>query len=167
MTYLQFTNHDPTHWRNLAQQKREMAFRMKTAVARASLINAAEYYDDLAQQAARFVTNTSETGQELSESAARTALPEEPVSSDFQPTCEERALEMVVHPIGYAASPGQSPRDKEKIESQPGHRRIQPLHIFLFSCVIAVVLAIAGYHSLSLLQQPVSEAFSTDAVRLN
>jgi hypothetical protein len=51
MTYLQFTNHDPGHWRNLAQEKRGMADRMKTVMARASLVNAAEYYDELARRA--------------------------------------------------------------------------------------------------------------------
>jgi hypothetical protein len=162
MTYLQFTNHDPTHWRNLAQQKREMAFRMKTVVARASLINAAEYYDDLAQRAARFANDTSETGRELSESARA-----EPVSSELQPASEQRALEMVIRQIEQDASAGQSPRDKEKTEPQPGHGPIQPFYVFLFACVIAVVLAIAGYYSLSLIQQPASEAFSTEAVRLN
>jgi hypothetical protein len=51
MTYFQFTNHDPGHWRNLAQEKRDMANRMKTVMARASLANAAEYYDELARRA--------------------------------------------------------------------------------------------------------------------
>jgi len=166
MTYLQFTNHDPTHWRNLAQQKREMAFRMKTVVARASLINAAEYYDDLAQRAARFVNNTSDTGQELSE-CARIALANKLVSSDPQLACEQGALETVIHRIEQDPSAGPSPRDREKTGPQRGHGPIQPFYVFLFACIVAIVLAITGYYSLSLIQQPVSEAFSTDAVRLN
>ncbi len=38
---------------------------------------------------------------------------------------------------------------------------------FTLACVIAVLLAVAGYYYLSSLQVPVSEAFSTSAVRLN
>jgi hypothetical protein len=38
---------------------------------------------------------------------------------------------------------------------------------FILACVIAAVLAVAGYYYLSSIQIPVSEAFSTSAVRLN
>jgi hypothetical protein len=51
MTYLQFTNHDPGYWRHLSQEKRNMAKRMKTVLAKASLVNAADYYDELAKRA--------------------------------------------------------------------------------------------------------------------
>jgi hypothetical protein len=41
------------------------------------------------------------------------------------------------------------------------------MRAFLSACVIAVVLAIVGYYGLRAIQEPVSEAFSTSAVRLN
>jgi hypothetical protein len=41
------------------------------------------------------------------------------------------------------------------------------MRAFLSACLIAIVLAIAGYYALSTVQEPVSEAFSTNAVRLN
>jgi hypothetical protein len=41
------------------------------------------------------------------------------------------------------------------------------MRAFLSACVIAVALAIAGYYGLRAIQEPVSEAFSTSAVRLN
>jgi hypothetical protein len=41
------------------------------------------------------------------------------------------------------------------------------MRAFFIACVVAIVLAIAGYYALSAIQQPVSEAFSTSAVRLN
>jgi hypothetical protein len=44
------TNHDPQYWRNLAQQKRDMAARMQSAEARASFIHAAEYYEQMARR---------------------------------------------------------------------------------------------------------------------
>ena len=144
MTYLQFTNHDPAHWRSLAQQKREMALRMKTVVARSCLINAAEYYDELAQRATRFVDSTSEGPQELS------ALADKPVPKQV-------------------ASTGQSARDKVAgtTASRPQRGPIFSIGVFLAGCAAAGLLAIGCYYSLSLIQQPVSEAFSTDAVRLN
>jgi hypothetical protein len=43
-------NHDPQYWRDLAQQKREMAGRMHSADARASFMNAADYYEQIARQ---------------------------------------------------------------------------------------------------------------------
>jgi hypothetical protein len=41
------------------------------------------------------------------------------------------------------------------------------MRAFVIACVIAVVLAIAGYYALSTIQEPVAEAFSSSAVRLN
>jgi hypothetical protein len=41
------------------------------------------------------------------------------------------------------------------------------MRAFLAACVIAVVLAVAGYYGLRSIQEPVSEAFSTNAVRLS
>ena len=41
------------------------------------------------------------------------------------------------------------------------------MRAFLSACLIAIVLAIAGYYGLRTIQEPVSEAFSTNAVRLN
>jgi hypothetical protein len=41
------------------------------------------------------------------------------------------------------------------------------MRAFLSACLIAIVLAIAGYYALTVVQEPVSEAFSTNAVRLN
>ncbi len=41
------------------------------------------------------------------------------------------------------------------------------MRAFFAACVIAAVLAIAGYYALSTIQQPVAEAFSSSAVRLN
>jgi hypothetical protein len=41
------------------------------------------------------------------------------------------------------------------------------MRAFIVACLIAVILAIAGYYYLSSIQIPVSEAFSSDAVRLN
>ena len=38
---------------------------------------------------------------------------------------------------------------------------------FIVACLIAVVLAVAGYYVLSSIQQPVSQAFSSNAVRLD
>jgi hypothetical protein len=38
---------------------------------------------------------------------------------------------------------------------------------FIVACLIAIVLAVAGYYVLSSIQQPVSQAFSSDAVRLD
>jgi hypothetical protein len=48
---IQLTNHDPKHWRDLAQQKRDMAGRMRTIAARTRLIHAAEYYEQMAKRA--------------------------------------------------------------------------------------------------------------------
>ena len=50
MNIVHLTNHDPKHWRDLAQEKRNMADQMKTAMARTRLIHAAEYYEELARQ---------------------------------------------------------------------------------------------------------------------
>jgi hypothetical protein len=41
------------------------------------------------------------------------------------------------------------------------------MRAFLAACAVAIVLAIAGYYGLRAIQEPVSEAFSTSAVRLN
>jgi hypothetical protein len=41
------------------------------------------------------------------------------------------------------------------------------MRAFIVGCLIAVILAVAGYYYLSSIQIPVSEAFSSDAVRLN
>jgi len=41
------------------------------------------------------------------------------------------------------------------------------MRAFFIACVIAVVLAIGGYYALRAIQQPVAEAFSSSAVRLN
>ena len=38
---------------------------------------------------------------------------------------------------------------------------------FILACVAAAALAVAGFYWLSSIQEPVSEAFSTSAVRLN
>jgi hypothetical protein len=37
---------------------------------------------------------------------------------------------------------------------------------FIFACVAAVVIAVAGYYVLNLFQEPVSVAFSTESVRI-
>jgi hypothetical protein len=47
---IQLTNHDPKHWRDLAQQKRDMAGRMRTIAAKTRLIHAAEYYEQMAKR---------------------------------------------------------------------------------------------------------------------
>jgi hypothetical protein len=52
-------------------------------------------------------------------------------------------------------------------ECYQGRREDLDMRAFLSACVIAVVLAIAGYYGLRAIQEPVSEAFSTSAVRLN
>jgi len=44
------TNHDPQYWRDLAQKKRDLANRMHTIGARASFMNAAEYYEQMAMR---------------------------------------------------------------------------------------------------------------------
>jgi len=41
------------------------------------------------------------------------------------------------------------------------------IRTFILACVIAAVLAVAGYYVLAAIQVPVSEAFSTSAVRLD
>jgi len=41
------------------------------------------------------------------------------------------------------------------------------MRAFLAACVVAVVLAIVAYYGLRSIQEPVAEAFSTSAVRLN
>jgi hypothetical protein len=41
------------------------------------------------------------------------------------------------------------------------------MRAFIVGCLIAVILAIAGYYYLSSIQISASEAFSSDAVRLN
>jgi hypothetical protein len=41
------------------------------------------------------------------------------------------------------------------------------MRAFFIACVIALILAIGGYYALSAIQEPVAEAFSTSAVRLN
>ncbi|HSR78867.1 MAG TPA: hypothetical protein VLN57_19990 [Xanthobacteraceae bacterium] len=41
------------------------------------------------------------------------------------------------------------------------------MRAFVAACAVAIVLAIAGYYGLRAIQEPVSEAFSTSAVRLN
>lgn len=38
---------------------------------------------------------------------------------------------------------------------------------FMLGCVVAIALAVGGYYYLSSIQIPVSQAFSTSAVRLN
>jgi len=43
-------NHDPQYWRDLAQRKREMAGLMHTDEARASFMNAADYYEQIARE---------------------------------------------------------------------------------------------------------------------
>jgi hypothetical protein len=47
---VQLINHDPQYWRDLAQQKRDMAERIQNADAQASFIHAAEYYEQIAQR---------------------------------------------------------------------------------------------------------------------
>ena len=49
-TMINIINHDPQYWRDLAQRKREMAERMHTEDARASFMNAADYYEQIARQ---------------------------------------------------------------------------------------------------------------------
>jgi hypothetical protein len=41
------------------------------------------------------------------------------------------------------------------------------MRAFCIACVIALILAIGGYYALSAIQEPVAEAFSSSAVRLN
>ena len=41
------------------------------------------------------------------------------------------------------------------------------MRAFVAACAVAIVLAIVGYYGLRAIQEPVSEAFSTSAVRLN
>jgi hypothetical protein len=40
------------------------------------------------------------------------------------------------------------------------------MRAFLAACVVAIVVAIAGYYALNAYQEPVSVAFSTSAVRI-
>jgi hypothetical protein len=47
-----------------------------------------------------------------------------------------------------------------------GCREEEIMRAFLAACVTALVLAIAGYYALGAIQEPVSEAFSTSAVRI-
>jgi len=54
------TNHDPQYWRDLAQQKRDFANRMRSTEARVSFMNAAEYYDQMAK---RFETASDQPGE--------------------------------------------------------------------------------------------------------
>jgi hypothetical protein len=51
---VQLTNHDPQYWRDLAQQKRDIAERMHSPDARASFMKAAEYYEQMAKRAEAF-----------------------------------------------------------------------------------------------------------------
>jgi hypothetical protein len=54
------TNHDPQYWRDLAQQKREMAERMQSTDARASFMKAAEYYEQMAKRVEAFLDEPDE-----------------------------------------------------------------------------------------------------------
>jgi hypothetical protein len=81
------------------------------------------------------------------------------VSSELEPARERRSLEMAILQIENNAPANQLPRNRAA--------RKHPMHAFLAACIIAAVLAIAGYYGLSLIQEPVSKAFSTDAVRLD
>ena len=47
---VQLLNHDPQYWRDLAQQKREMAERMQSTEARASFMNAAQHYEQMTKR---------------------------------------------------------------------------------------------------------------------
>ena len=128
----------------------------------------ADYYPLIARAVSRLGSNAPEARQELYE-RARAALANQLKSSDADRKAERRALEMAIRRIEQDASAGQSPRANVagKNTSQPQVRPIFSMGVFLLACAVAVVLAVAGYYSLSLMQQPVSEGFSTEAVRLN
>ena len=49
-TMINIINHDPQYRRDLAQRKREMAGLMHTDEARASFMNAADYYEQIARE---------------------------------------------------------------------------------------------------------------------
>jgi hypothetical protein len=53
-------NHDPHYWRDLAQRKREMAERMHSADARASCMNAADYYEQIDRQVEALIDELDE-----------------------------------------------------------------------------------------------------------
>jgi hypothetical protein len=57
--------------------------------------------------------------------------------------------------------------DWPKNSGRSHHYETLTMRAFVVACLIAIVLAVAGYYVLSSIQIPVSEAFSTSAVRLN
>ena len=126
----------------------------------------ADYYPLLAREVSRLGNNTPEAREELYERARR-ALTDLAASSELER--ERRSLELAILQIECDASASQSTgsRTPETGELKRQSGSIHPMHAFLAACITAVVLAILGYYALSLIQQPVSEAFSTQAVRLN
>jgi hypothetical protein len=70
---------------------------------------------------------------------------------------------------------GRDGGDKGLADNVPRRLHVMPrrftqrptMRAFIVACVVAVVLAVAGYYYLSSIQEPVSKAFSTDAVRLD
>jgi hypothetical protein len=59
-TMINLINHDPQYWRDLAQRKREVAERMHTDDARASFMNAADYYEQIARQVETIINERDE-----------------------------------------------------------------------------------------------------------
>jgi Na+-driven multidrug efflux pump len=53
------------------------------------------------------------------------------------------------------------------INTQGKRREDKAMRAFFIACVVALILAIGGYYALSAIQEPVAEAFSSSAVRLN
>ncbi len=119
----------------------------------------ADYYSLLARAVSRLGNNTPEARQAMYEHARR-ALNDLIVSSELEPAHERRSLELAILQIEYDASARQGTAE---FPQRGGH----PMRVFLLACIIAVFLAIVGYYGLSSIQEPVSRAFSTDAVRLD
>ena len=118
----------------------------------------ADYYPLISRALSGLENNTPEARQKLYEQARR-ILNDQLVSSELERARERRSLELAILQIEYNASASQSARSRAVGK--------HPMRPFLAACIIAAVLAIGGYYGLSLIQEPVSEAFSTDAVRLN
>jgi hypothetical protein len=127
----------------------------------------ADYYPLIARAVSRLGNNTAEARHELYE-RARTVLADRLKSSGADQSSERRALEMAIQRVEQDSSANQ-PRDgvAGQTKSQSSNKPIFSIGLFVIACAVAVVLAFAGYYGLSMIQQPVSEAFSTNAVRIN
>jgi acyl-coenzyme A synthetase/AMP-(fatty) acid ligase len=83
-----------------------------------------------------------------------------------QETLENLAVHYQAEGLSATETRQQSKQSVAALTSVSGSAKFDT-RTFALACVIAAVLAVAGYYALAAIQVPVSEAFSTSAVRLN